>query len=168
MVKRFTSIFVLTIFLAHFAGFYVYFIFQINRNRQEMRARLQVLPAERLDVIALAPDKFKEVREDDYEMKIDGKMYDIARVEEREHLVLVYCLHDRSEDTILAFLDRVLADPLNDEQAPAGLIQFFSLTYIPTVCNFLIPHFSEVRSLTAYQEIQSSFCKKEIAPPPKV
>lgn len=133
-----------------------------------MHARIRTLPAEQLAVITLSFEKFEEAIEDEHEIEYEGKMYDVARVEKRGGQILVYCLHDETEESILAFLDKVLVSPLNGEQTPASLIQFFSLTYIPEFWNFLTPQFFNPTGFTAYLEVQSEHSKENIAPPPEI
>lgn len=132
-----------------------------------MRARLRELPADQLELIKLSRTEFEEAKEDEHEIKVHGKMYDIARAEVQDSLVNVYCLHDAAEDNILAFLDKVLASPLQDDHTVASMIQFFSLTYIPSYCDLVVPRFGNEESFTAYTESISVLCEEAEAPPPK-
>jgi hypothetical protein len=167
MVKKVLAIFVLSIFLAHFAGFYVYFFFQLNQIRTEMRALLQTLPADKLEQITLTEDQFEKSKVEEHEIRVNDKMYDIARIEKQDGLLLIYCMHDEAEDNIIAFLDKILSSPLKDKSVPTGVLQFFSLTYLPANWRFLMPEFATDQAFTAYTEIESQHISKKIIPPPK-
>lgn len=168
MLKKILSVFVLSIFLAHFAGFYIYFFFQLSQIRTEMQAALRALPTKDLDLLKLSVEEYQRAKVEEHEIKVEGKMYDIARVEKQGDLLLVYCIHDEAEDNILAFLDKILSTPLKDKSVPTGVLQFFSLNYLPACWNFLIPEFSVRRTFTTYTEIASQHFSAKVVPPPKV
>ena len=167
MLNKVLSVCVLCLFLAHFAGFYIYFFIQMNQVRQEMRAKLKELPPDELDLLILSPSEFEKAKVEEHEVKVNGKMYDIARVEIQGDKVLVHCLHDASEDDLLAFLDKILSLPLKDKSVPTGVLQFLSLNYLPTHWSFSMPEFLIAQSFTPYAEIASQFASAEITPPPK-
>lgn len=168
MLKRIVSVVVLSIFLAHFAGFYIYFIVQLKQVRKEMRSKLKVLPVEELELIRLSSQQFKKAKVEEDEIRVNDKMYDIARVEKRGDLLLVYCIHDEAEDNILAFLDKILGSPLKDKSVPTGVLQFFSLNYLPVFWKFLSPEFVVNKTFTAYAETASQYYSTKVVPPPKV
>ena len=132
-----------------------------------MRLKLRELPADQLTLIMLSQKEYAEAKVEELEIKVDGKMFDIARVDMRYDIVLVYCIHDEAEDNILAFLDKVLVSPLNDDQAES-MMQFFTLNYLPTYWNFLTPRFCEENRFTAYTEFHSSPDRENVIPPPKI
>src|SRR5688572_20541555 len=168
MMKRLLSYFILAIFLAHFAGFYVYFAVQLKQVRKEMRAKLKELPSEELELIILSPAEYQSAKVEDDEIKVDGNMYDIAWVEIKEEKVFVHCLHDSAEDNLLAFLNKILSQPLKDKDVPTGVLQFWSLNFLPSNWSFYTPEFQAEHSFTVYAEIASQFSSAEITPPPKV
>lgn len=168
MLKRIFSFFILCIFLAHFAGFYVYFAVQLKQVRREMRAKLKELPPEKLEVLILSPSEFEKAKVEEHEIQVHGKMFDIVRIELQDDRVFVHCLHDAAEDDLLAFLDKIISLPLKDKNVPASVLQFLSLNYLPTHWNFSTPGFHIAQSFTPYTEIISQFASAEITPPPKV
>ena len=168
MVKRILSILVLILFLAHFAGFYIYFAVQLKQVRQEMRSQLRNLPTEELKLLTLTPEEFQKARVEEHEVKVDGKMYDIARVEKRDNVILVYCLHDAAEDNLLAFLNKILTLPLKDSHIPSGILHFYSLNYLPAHWSFIVPEVIPTTPFTAYTEMISQYNAVIISPPPKV
>jgi hypothetical protein len=168
MVKRIFSILVLILFLAHFAGFYIYFVVQLKQVRQEMRNQLRTLPTEELELLTFTPEEFQIARVEEKEVKVDGKMYDIARLEKQGNTILVYCLHDIAEDNLLAFLNKILTLPLKDSHVPNGILHFCSLNYLPTLWGFKVPEVMPTTPFTAYTEMISEYSAVIAAPPPKV
>jgi hypothetical protein len=168
MLKKLAAVFVLIIFLAHFASFYIYFFTQLSIIRKEMRARLKELPPEELELLILSPAQFQAAKIEEHEVKVDGKMYDIARIEVKEGTIHVYCLHDKAEDNLLAFVDKILTLPLKDKNVPVGVLQFLSLNYLPAQWSFFSPALHALQSFTPYAEILQQFVSAKITPPPKV
>jgi hypothetical protein len=168
MLKRILSILVLILFLAHFAGFYIYFVVQLKQVRHEMRNQLRNLPAEELELLTLTPEEFQNAKVEEHEVKVDGKMYDIARVEKREGKILVYCLHDAAEDNLFAFLNKILTLPLKDSHVPNGILHFYSLNYLPAHWSFIVPEVMPTTPFTVYTEMISEYSAAIAVPPPKV
>jgi hypothetical protein len=75
-------------------GFYVYYILQLKRIHAEMREQMKHLPADQLDVLHLSYQEFLDARVEEHEVKVKGKMYDIARIEQSGDRVTVFGLHD--------------------------------------------------------------------------
>ncbi len=133
MGRRFTSVLVLGLMLAHLAGFYVYFAVRLGEIRMEMRRKLADLPASQLDIVVVPRESFRSSWLDELEMEWGGKMYDIARVESRCEEMVVYCLHDEDEDDLLSIVSGIAeAGQQDNRQAPRMLIQFFGLEYMQT------------------------------------
>ena len=169
MFKKALSVVVLIIFLAHFAGFYVYFFTQLKVIRKEMRAKLKELPTEALELIVLSPIEFKKAKIEEHEIKVDGKMFDIARVLEENGKVLIYCLHDKAEDNLLAFLDKILSLPLKDKGASPHIVKFTLLTYIlPSNLHWESITSKLYSDFTYYHLHVSSFFPSEDSPPPRL
>jgi len=169
MVKRTLSVLVLSIFLAHFAGFYVYFFVQLKQVRKEMRVKLKDLPEEELELIKLSFTEYQKAKIEEHEIRVEGKMYDIARVEEKNGVILVYCLHDKAEDNLLAFLDKILTLPLKDKKAPPQLIKFVSLSFIvPQAFAWKEGAERLFKSFTYYHLYVSAFFPTLHSPPPRL
>jgi len=168
-MKRVLSILVLVVFLAHFAGFYIYFFVQVKQVRKEMKARLRTLPTDKLELVKLSSRDLNNARVDDHEIKINGKMYDIARIEKVGDNYFVYCLHDKGEDSLLAFLDKMLSLPLKDKKALPQVLKFASLTFLlPSVNNLHQPLDIQFRSFTKYTLGTITFVPSVDSPPPQV
>jgi hypothetical protein len=160
---------VLSVFLAHFAGFYIYFFVQLKQVREEMRAQLKQMPADKLELIKLSISDFEKAKVEEHEIKVSGKMYDISRIEKVGDTLFVYCLHDEAEDNLLAFLDKILTVPLKDKSAPSQVLKFTSLTFILPASPNVQPVLS-IQSLpaTLYKVGTSTFVLSLDSPPPKV
>lgn len=168
MVKRSLSVLVLCLFLAHFAGFYIYFFVQLRHVRKEMRAQLKYLPEEQLQLIKLSTTEYKKAKVDEHEIKVNGKMYDIARIQVKTDSVLVYGLHDKAEDSLLAFLDKILSLPLKDKNAPNQVLKFTSLSFIvPEVLQHNTSRCVIPVAKTGYLVSHTQFIHNPVSPPPK-
>jgi len=169
MMKRLLSIFVLVIFLAHFAGFYIYFAVQLKQVRKEMRSKLKELPPEELDLIILTTEEYQSAKVEEHEIKVGGKMYDIAWVEEGNETIRVFCLHDKDEDNLLAFMNKILSVPLKGGKVPPQIIKFTSLSFIvPPTFRCLDSLTLLDKSLTDYNFYVLSFIPSLESPPPRL
>ena len=168
-MKKSLSIALLSFFLLHLAGFYVYFGIRQAQIHREMRSKLKYLPVNQLEVIHLSATAYQQALRDDDEIEVNGKMYDIARIEVKEKQIIVYALHDSAEDNLLSFLDRVLKNAAQDQQqVPSPLFQFSALTFIlPPVFSFNNPLSLFFHSVTNYSVSDFSFTPSLDTPPPR-
>ena len=134
-----------------------------------MRSKLKYLPVNQLEVIHLSATAYQQALRDDDEIEVNGKMYDIARIEVKEKQIIVYALHDSAEDNLLSFLDRVLKNAAQDQQqVPSPLFQFSALTFIlPPVFSFNNPLSLFFHSVTNYSVSDFSFTPSLDTPPPR-
>ncbi len=97
-----------------------------------MRAALKDLPKEKLEVFSMNHQEFKKILVDEHEIRVEGRMYDIARIESDHQRVIVYAVHDEAEDNLLSFLDEIAKRPLQDKKSPPlQILQFIALTFLP-------------------------------------
>lgn len=148
-------------------GCYLYFAIRLSAIRLEMREQLRHLPAEQLTLFTLTPEEFKQARVEDHEIKVNGKMYDIARVEVQDNLIQVYALHDEAEDNLLSFLSELVNRSTNDKKPiPDQLINLLALEFLleknslPANCWQTINHESAYRAKSS-----STFYTNETPPP---
>jgi hypothetical protein len=154
MVKKYTSLLLVGVLVIHLAGFYVYFMVRLGDLRMKMREKLAELPADQLEAVRIPLHLFKTSWIEDKEIKWQGKMFDVARVERQDNIVIVYCIHDKDEDNLLSFIGAVIDMSQQDTQStPSSVTQFFSLKYI------LTPLTSPERSV---REITSSVCPYQV------
>lgn len=167
-MKKGLSVLVLCVILAHFAGFYVYFAAQLVQIKSDMRLRLQHLPDEELDIVTLPPAAFAKARVNDHEIKVNGNMYDIARVTHTTESVIVYCLRDEAEDNLFSLLDAVLKNAHSDKRSSQQLIQFTLLLYIPAASAFDFTLSLQQRgNKSSYLLAEYSYDASVLSPPPR-
>lgn len=168
MVKRLAAIVFLWVFLLNVAGAYLYFFVRLRQIRAEMHHALTRQPTEQLERLLLLPDEFVKARVDEHEIKLNGRMYDIARVDHTATHVVVYALHDSAEDNLLSLLDAILKNAAKDKKPVPGmsLAQWMAeaphgVAWKPGSCYaFIIP-------ATRYLFSLSGFIPAIISPPPR-
>ena len=135
-----------------------------------MRSKLKYLPADQLEIIRLSAKAYKQALRDDDEIEVNGKMYDIARIEIKENQVIVYALHDSAEDNLLSFLDHVLKNAAQDQQqVSSSLFQFNFLSFVlPSDFRVENPSIWILYHFTSYHIGDTSFVLSLDTPPPRV
>lgn len=130
-----------------------------------MHEQLRSLPAEQLEKIYLSPEEFVRVRVDEHEIKIGGRMYDIARVHTEGDSIIVYALHDAREDNLLNFVSFIINEPISKKEMKQ-FAQFLLLLYLhATVLQYVIPEL-EYRPNTRYiNHFQDLVTQKFFIPP---
>ncbi len=170
MLKKYTALLLLCVCLTHLAGFYVYFAVRLGSIRMAMREKLAELPDDQLDVVTIPAAEFQAAWLEEREMKWQGNMFDIARVENRGGVIDVYCIRDHDEDGLLNFLTAIMETTKEDTaETPTSLVQFFTLEYITcgSLCP-LPPSRSGTKDSTAYLCASYLVIIDPIAPPPRV
>jgi hypothetical protein len=168
-LKNIISVSLLLIFLFHFAGFYVYFIFSLNGIHKQMRNELKATPFEKLQVFSFSKTDFEKKKIGEDEMKVNGKMYDIARVEENSESITVYCVQDGAEDNLLSFLDQILKNASRDKK-PLPSVAFTFLSQADLSHCLILPCNSSVElptAFTAYLNSLSNYSPRLLVPPPR-
>jgi hypothetical protein len=160
---------ILAIMLFNGAGFYLYYALQLQQIRSEMRAALKLLPNDKLEVFQLTAAAFREAMIEEHEIKIGGKMYDIARTTELNDLIYVYCLHDEKEDNLLALIEHIVSSPLKDKNSiPGSVMQFLSLSFLIPVWEYeMKPDASDLKQFTPYTFNSRLFISTVKSPPPR-
>jgi hypothetical protein len=167
-LKRIVAILVLGLLLTHFTGYYIYFIVRMGQIRTEMRQQLKYLPQDQLARFELTQQQYGRVRVDEHEIKVDGKMYDIARIEKAGNHLVVYAMHDQAEDDLLAFFNEIFERAYSDKgKTPSGLTAFMSLNFL--IEQNLVIQTQEVlvTHCTAFINRENSVVLGPDAPPPQ-
>ncbi len=158
----------LSILLLQVAGSYVYFVVRLLGIRHEMREQLKDKPDEHLTLLTLTADEYRKAKVNDHEVRVNEKMYDIARTVVKDNKVLVYALHDEAEDNLLALLNEMVKRSSKDKKpVPSQLIQLLSLQFviienkIPALAGISVVH------TTTYNTSISSFIQGIESPPPR-
>jgi hypothetical protein len=166
-VKRIGSILFLAILVASMLGPYGYFMVRLRQIRQEMRAALRTQPDDKLEVLQLSQSEYQMARVDEHEIKVHDRMYDIARVEQKGEMVMIYCLHDQDEDSLLSLLDSILKNAGKDKRSvPPSSWSVVAFQLPETVAlDCILPADRSVT--TAYQFMASEPSLTIFSPPPR-
>ena len=134
-----------------------------------MRSKLKELPAGQLEVLHLSATDYQRLAIGNDEIEVNGKMYDVARVKIKKDNVIIYCLHDSSEDNLLSFLDQVLKNAAEDsQQASSSLFQFNFLSFVlPSDYKVENPSVNIFHPFTSYFIGDASFIISLSTPPPR-
>lgn len=149
------------------AGFYVYYALQLQRIHSEMREALKFLPDSELEVLVVSNTDYKNFLVDDHEVKVKGKMYDIARITFSKDSVKVFCVHDENEDDLFALLSEIISKPLKTKSAmPGAVMQFIGLMFITPDNNFSFYKVALEKASTFYFFYVSEIIISQDIPPP--
>lgn len=133
-----------------------------------MRAQLKFYPSDQLQCIKLSAIEYKKSKVDEHEIRVDGKMYDISRIQFEGDSVFVYGIHDKAEDSLLAFLDKILSLPLKDKRGPNQVLKFTALTFIlPVALQYNASLYVIPIAETQYLTSPITFIQLPDSPPPK-
>ncbi len=123
----------------HLIGFYAYFIVRQNQIRQEMRESIGLIPTEEFETFILSEEEYQQIRVNDHEVKIDGRMYDHGVPKLENGKITLHAKHDKDEDNLISLLSEVVNSASKDKKPiPSQLFNFFGLTFIspsPLVIN---------------------------------
>ncbi len=167
-MKKLFAIAFVCLFLLHFAGVYTYFGVRLMVIRQEMKQLLKSTPDHQLELIRLTKSEYQKSLHEEDELELNGRMYDIARVEVKEGIYFVYALHDGAEDNLLGFLEEVVKRSSSDKKpVPAQLFQFFSLVFISPQAKFCFTSELAETISPVYPMMYSAFYLSTGTPPPR-
>ncbi len=168
-MKRYFTFFVLFLFSLNFLGFYGYYAFRLIEIRKEAKAQLKYLPEEQLSKFTFSTLAYEEVKRGDDEIQVEGRMYDIARLERTTDSVIIFALHDEAEDNLISFLQTVLKRSATDKKPiPSSVTQFFGLTYLGSFFKWESEFLRSEAGNTTYTFSQHIFSLQRSTPPPRV
>ena len=170
MIRLFSLAFVLLLLL-QVAGCYVFFSIRLVQIHATSRRNLAFLPDSDLTRFHFTQAEYEKVRENKREIKVNGRMYDIARSQfQPDGSLIIFAKHDEAEDNLFAFLHEVLENINHDKKhVPAQVMQVSSLLY----CHHTFQFSSSLYAFSI--EHHSFYLKHECCislvieiPPPKV
>ncbi len=168
MVKKLIGLTLLCLLLLQAAGCYVYFIARLTAIHVEMREQLKTVPDHELTLLTFTKEEFRKAKENDYEVKVNGKMHDIARIVIQGNKLLVYAIHDEAEDNLLSFLDEMVKRSSNDKKpVPTQLVQLLTLQFISTETRLPQNTFVTIHHSSLYLSALSSRATIIDSPPPR-
>lgn len=167
-MKRLLVIGLVSVFTFPWVGFYGYYVLRLIEIHHEVRIQLASLSPEKLACFELSQIAFENALVEAHEIKIDGKLYDIASIEIKDSQVTVHALHDVDEDGLLACLQYVMFKGASDKRPlPATLLDYFGQHFLPSVFVLDMPAWVSFEHLTLYRFTQTSFRPPLASPPPK-
>ena len=168
VVKKIIGIAFLSVLLLQVAGSYVYFVVRLSGIRSEMREQLKDKPDEQLTLLTLTPSEYRKAKVNDHEVKVNEKMYDIARIVVQDDQVLVYALHDEAEDNLLTLLNEMVKRSSKDKKpVPSHVIQLITLQFVLIENTMQELSATLIEHTTAYTRSISSFISFIESPPPR-
>ena len=139
-MKKVAALSLLLLMTVNLTGFYGYFIVRMKEIHEEARASLRSLPETALQRFEFSAADFRRSRVEDDEIRVNGRMYDIARMHSDGTTVTVWALHDEAEDNLFSFINKVMDNAAgDDQQAPAAFSHFLSLQFISPSTALLPP-----------------------------
>lgn len=168
-MKKSVGLVLLILLFFQLGGSYVYFMIRMVVRHAEMREQLSTLPSDQLTLLIFSESDYEQTIVDDREVKADGKMYDVARIEKKGGKILVYALQDEAEDNLLSFVYSIFENDSGDEkQIPNQVYQFITLSFLAPINTFAQPSFDFLsKGSTPYFVNESSFISSINSPPPK-
>jgi len=167
-VKKIVSIVILSVVLMHLIGFYVYFVVRQGQIRQEMRESIGLLPSEEFETFILTDEEYLQVRVNDHEVKINGRMYDHSKPKFENGKVILFARHDEAEDNLIGFLTEVVNSSSQDKRpVPSQLFSFFSLTFISQIPLALNTTLETTTHLSFYSTYYLNHSIPVESPPPR-
>jgi len=167
-VKKAVSIVVLTVLLTHLIGFYVYFVIRQAQIRQEMRESIGYLPNEEFETFVFTLEEYQKIKVNDFEVKIDGKMYDHSAPKFEDGKVILFARHDKDEDDLISFITNIVNSSNEDKKpVPSQLLSFFNLTYLSPLQLTLPVLSNKIQSFDRYQSSLLTLYLSVESPPPR-
>jgi hypothetical protein len=132
LMKRIPALVLLAVLLVNAAGFYVYYVIELQRIHSAMRAHLRTLPDHALTRLSLTPQGYRNALVEEDEIRVSGDMFDVGRVKITADSIIVYALHDEREDDLIGLVNDIISKPFNpDADVASYLVNYLSLTYLP-------------------------------------
>jgi len=150
------------------AGFYVYYFVKLQQIRMEMREALKFLPEHQLDVLKMTENEFRVARVEEHEVKVNGRMYDIACIAAKGDSVTVYGKHDEKEDNLIALLDHVITAPMKAKDPTSSVTTTFILLIFikPASVALIFSRMEVTQPVTFYFFHTKTFNHSPDSPPP--
>ncbi|MBS1494099.1 MAG: hypothetical protein JST55_11335 [Bacteroidetes bacterium] len=161
-MKKLIVFILLSIFSFNFAGFAVMFFVEQRVIYFEMNEKIK--EEQNLETISLTKEEAKlYLIEDEEELNINGKMYDIARHEDHGDKIIFYCINDEKEEHLFAKLESFFDYKAKntDGKMELQLVKFLSLvTLIPAAQQ----HTKTEILLTSIKDISQKFASIKLTP----
>ncbi|GCC52744.1 hypothetical protein SanaruYs_29820 [Chryseotalea sanaruensis] len=133
-----------------------------------MHQQLKQLQDEELTKFIFTEAEFEKAKVNSHEIKVGGKMYDIARTEVIVDRVHVYALHDEAEDSLLTLLSEITSRVDKDKKpVPKQLMKLILLKFIKSGLSWSNVITSLIIHHTHYHINEFFFISSIDVPPPR-
>jgi hypothetical protein len=169
-MKRFYGLLLTFLLLMQVAGFYIFFVGRLAQLQEASRESLKLKPIELLQRIELSEEDYQKVRVNHREIKLNGAMYDIGRLERINGRVILYAEHDEAEDNLFAFLEEILTRASGDDASiPVFVNQLTTLVYFHT-WEVAVPArlAANIRHTTTFCFLVKTYTALISTPPPRL
>lgn len=117
-----------------------------------MRESIGYLPNEEFETFVFTLEEYQKIKVNDFEVKIDGKMYDHSTPKFEDGKVILFARHDKDEDDLISFITHIVNTASEDKKPiPSQLLSFFSLTYLSPFPLTLSVSSDKIQSFDCYQ-----------------
>ena len=176
-MRKLLAIVFVSLFAFQTAGFLIVFELQKYSIRKEIKSMIkQGLPEEDLVVFRIAEEEQNAFLKnflffDKNEFRLEGKMYDVLRVEMEANFIYYYCVSDEKESLLFANLDSSVRKSLDDSPSNQNQLRnfntFISSLYYPQGTNIIFKNFSIGKNMSHYFFSVQSWKNSPSTLPPK-
>lgn len=164
------AVFLVLLMAANLSGFYVYFLFRLEVIHEEAKAALFKESAESFERFVLTRSAYEDALVEENEIRLNDRMYDVAKMEFKDEQVILYARHDKAEDNLLLFIKEVIQNASSDNQnAPGALASFLFLNFLKSdPIQLELASAGQQRHNTFYSSIFSIVHPIGLTPPPEM
>jgi hypothetical protein len=147
MMNRPFAFFVACVFTLQLCGFYTYYFFrniQLHANVFE-RLEKNIQP----EAMTMSAKAFNDNLVEENELRIEGKMFDIKKIDAADDSVKITVLRDIEEEILVEFLSDLISGTTHEtnDNLPGQVLQIFQLTFLPSSFSFSVKDISPASSL---------------------
>ena len=170
-MKKAGTLVLAMVFLLQVGGYYLYVALQEIKFHQTFFENQENYSDEEITLLNLTSAEFNSALVDDHELRIDGKMYDIIRVEQVGDCLMVYAWLDHEEGELLELLSHIFHDDQEESQKGElsnSISQLLCLNF--TFPENLIPEPQQLSPIPPdlYSVNHISFISELESPPPQI
>jgi hypothetical protein len=165
-VKRIGVFFVTAAICIQFSGMYCFFFFCMLQIRVSVEEKLAG-SLENLEKVNLSILDYEELRIDESEILLEGKLYDVAALEIYNDSVTLYVLHDEEEENLLALMDSFIEKNNQRQKSSRVLLKYISSLYLASSFTLPFDNVEDVCPQSLNDDPYLSVSPSIATPPPK-
>jgi hypothetical protein len=168
MMKKYSSLILLVIFLTVSNGYYLYFVYLQNNIHREIKNEIKNNLSEKdLSVIVISPENERKIRwlRKDKEFLFEGSFYDIVRSELKDGKRYYYCINDIREKQLIA---QYVKQRRKKDKIVLKLKRIMGNKYFPGRFRFNVKFTQINKNYAEINSIYKSMIIDVSSPPPKV